>query len=101
MSAVSGPAPRLRTDVWVAGYIRKLSVLGVNALVYAKGDETAGTVLIRVNKLDGTSRVFGAIYNMDGEREWQAATSPDPCADEEADAFVARARDRDPDLVGG
>ena len=90
--------PRLQAKVWVSAYIRQCEAQGVSALIAAKGDETAGAILVRVNLLNGTSRVFGTAYGIDGQRRWDPVTAEDPTTDELADAYVSRARARDPDL---
>lgn len=91
-------SPRLQSKIWISAYIRQCTVKTVPAAVVAKGDETAGAILLRVNRLDGTSRVFGVVYGPDGERRWETVTAEDPCADETADAYIDRSRQRDPDL---
>ncbi|MFO1186982.1 MAG: DUF1491 family protein [Alphaproteobacteria bacterium] len=91
-------APRLKTAIWVSAYLRARAAEGVNGAVVRKGDETAGSVLVRVNLLDGRSRVFAAAYGVDGERLWASVLKDDPASDAEAEAYIARAVARDGDL---
>lgn len=89
---------RLKAGIWVRAHIRRCEVAGVPAFVVAKGDETAGTVLVKVNRLGGGCEVFTPRTGLDGERRWLAGTGPAPVAETEADAYIARQRGYDPDL---
>lgn len=86
---------RLTADFWVAAYRARLSAAGIPAYVTAKGDPTAGAVLVKLATMDGAARLFGRAYAIDGARVWHMlAEGPEP----EVDAAAARQRDRDPDL---
>lgn len=91
-------AARLKSGIWVRAHIRRCEVAGVSAFVVAKGDETAGAVLIKVNRLGGGCEVFTPSTGLDGERCWLAGTGPAPVAEPEADAYITRQRGYDPDL---
>lgn len=89
---------RLKSGIWVRAHIRRCEVAGVSAFVVAKGDETAGAVLIKVNRLSGGCEVFTLSTGLDGERRWLAGTGAVPVAEPEADAYITRQRGYDPDL---
>jgi hypothetical protein len=89
---------RLKSGIWVRAHIRRCEVAGAAAFVVAKGDESAGAVLIKVNRLGGGCQVFTPGTGLDGERRWAAGTGPAPVAEPEADAYIARQRGYDPDL---
>jgi len=89
---------RLKAGIWVRAYIRRCEVGGASAFVVAKGDETAGAVLIKVNRLGEGCEVFTASAGLDGERRWLIGTGPAPVAEPEADDYIARQRRYDPDL---
>ena len=55
----SASAMRLRTEFWVKGYLRRCVVEGASAVVVRHGDDDAGAIFIKVNRLDGTCVVFG------------------------------------------
>ena len=89
---------RLKAGLWVRALIRRAEAGGAAAFVVRKGDETAGTVLIRLSRLDGTCTVLSPTTAMDGGREWLRATGAEPVPDADADAYVARQLGYDPDL---
>jgi len=90
------PEPRLATGFWVAAYRKRLALAGIPAFVTAHGDETAGAVLVKLNTLDGTARVFSRTYDLtSGDRIWDTLATG---AEREVDAAIARQRGFDPDL---
>lgn len=50
---------RVRAELWVKAYVRTLAAHGVPAFVCRRGDEDGGAVYIRLNRLDGTSGLYG------------------------------------------
>jgi len=88
--------PRLATGVWVAAYRKRLELAGIPAFVTAKGDATAGAVLVKLSTLDGQARVFQRAWDLQtGDRVWDQLISG---REAEVDAAVARQRGFDPDL---
>lgn len=89
-------APRLATGVWVSAYLSRLRLADIPAYVTAKGDATAGAVVVKVTLLDGSARAFERRSDlMTGARAWiLLAEGPET----EVDALITRTRARDPDL---
>lgn len=50
---------RLRSDFWVAAYLRRCAVEGIDAVLRRRGAAEAGTVFVKVDHLDGTASLFG------------------------------------------
>ena len=88
--------PRLKAELWVKAQIRICEARGAQAFVVHRGDETAGTVVVKVNCLDGRAFVLEPATGPDGARVWTRITKAETEA--EADAAIARALKRDPDL---
>ena len=88
--------PRLATDFWVRAYIARLEAAHIPAYVTAKGDPTAGAVLVKLATLDGNARLFQRSFDlMTGARAWVVlAEGTEAIVDEAA----ARQRRTDPDL---
>ncbi|HEY8248019.1 MAG TPA: DUF1491 family protein [Hyphomicrobium sp.] len=93
---------RLRAEFWVKGYIRRCAVEGASAVVVRHGDDDAGAIFIKVDRLDGTCLVFGpAPAGLDGaesDRRWIAHLSPENNEIAKADAFLSREASFDADL---
>lgn len=88
--------PRLTSRFWVQAYLTRLRLAGIPAFVTAKGDETAGAVLIKLSTLDGQAQLFHRVFDMQADaRTWALMATGD---DGEVDAVIARQRGYDPDL---
>lgn len=87
---------RLASGLWVQAYLARLGAANLPAYVLARGDETAGAVAVKSARLDGTARVFERSLDlMTGARTWIISAEG---AEPDVDAYLARARSRDPDL---
>lgn len=90
------PEPRLKAGLWVAAYLARLRLKAIPAFVVARGDETAGAVLVVVSTLDGRSVAHQRSFDLlTGERAWVVLAEGEDA--EVADA-VSRQRRFDPDL---
>lgn len=88
--------PRLTSGFWVAAYLNRLRLAGIPVFVTAKGDATAGAVLVKVATLDGRARAFQRSFDLMADaRVWVVLAEGD---EREVDAVLARQRSRDPDL---
>ena len=87
---------RLAADFWVRAYLARLQAAHVPAYVVARGDPTAGAVLVKLATLDGGARLYQRSFDLaTGGRAW-VVRSEGPEA--EVDAATARQRRMDPDL---
>ena len=87
---------RLTADIWVAAYIKRLSLLEIPAFVVKKGDLTAGAVLVKLNTLDGQAKLFHRSFDlMTGERRWDVMSEG---AERDVDLSLSKKRSFDPDL---
>jgi hypothetical protein len=87
--------PRLTAEFWVRAYLARLRLADIPAFVTARGDATAGAVIVKLNRLDGSAAAFARSYDAAGARIWTPlADGPEA----EVDAALARQRRFDPDL---
>ena len=88
--------PRLTADFWVRAYLARLQQAGIPAFVTAKGDATAGAVLVKVARLDGRACAYHRSFDlMADSRVWVVLCEGD---EPDVDAAIARQRIFDPDL---
>lgn len=87
---------RLTADFWVRAYLARLQAAHVPAYVTARGDATAGAVLVKLATLDGRARLYQRSFDLvTGARAWMVlAEGPEA----EVDAAALRQRRMDPDL---
>lgn len=90
---------RLKTGLWVQAQLRICDLACLPAAVARRGDPDAGSLVLRLNRLDGTSELFVPATGETGERAWmRAGCGAGSLPDEKADAYIGRQIDRDPDV---
>jgi hypothetical protein len=87
---------RLTADFWVRAYLTRLRLANIPAYIAAKGDPTAGAVLVKLATLDGQARLYQRVFDpLADRRRWiELDAGPEP----EIDARLTRDRSRDRDL---
>jgi hypothetical protein len=86
---------RLTSEFWVQAYLNRLRLADIPAFVTAKGDATAGTVMVKVNTLDGQARAYQRSYDASGNRVWMVLVEG---ADAVVEASLAKQRSFDRDI---
>ena len=87
---------RLTAGLWVSAYLNRLRLAGMAAYVMAKGDATAGAVVVKVATMDGAARLFERRFDLEKDRRiWSVLAEG---GEGDIDAILTRARARDPDL---
>ena len=87
---------RLTSSFWVQAYIKKLNLLGVPAFVVSHGDDTAGAIIVKVNKLNGDAVLFERSFSLDKNlNQWSKFESG---GEKELDELLSRQLSRDRDL---
>ncbi|MBA4173830.1 MAG: DUF1491 domain-containing protein [Hyphomicrobium sp.] len=93
---------RLKSNIWVTAYLRRSNAEGASAVVVRHGDDDAGAIFIKVNRLDGTCRVFGpAPAGLDAtaaDRQWTPCLDGSDAPEAAADAYLQREAEFDPDV---
>ncbi|MEM6307231.1 MAG: DUF1491 family protein [Pseudomonadota bacterium] len=87
---------RLVTHIWVGAYLTRLRLMDIPVFVTSKGDRDAGTVLVKLNTLDGKAQLFHRRFDLfTGDRLWDVlASNHDMVIDEN----IQKQRQSDPDL---
>jgi hypothetical protein len=95
---------RLKTALWVAAYLRRCHVEGIFGVVRRRGAEEAGAVFVRINRLDGTSDLFGPAPQSAFDAAQGAARAFTPCLatqsapDATVETYLERQLKFDPDV---
>ncbi|HSD92849.1 MAG TPA: DUF1491 family protein [Methyloceanibacter sp.] len=93
---------RLKSEIWVKAYLRRCQVENVPAVIVRRGDNAAGAIFICVDRLDGTVDLYGpapaGFSGSEIERRWVSCLGPEPVAQTEANRYLVRQREFDPDL---
>jgi hypothetical protein len=88
----------LTTSVWVSAQVRLCDRAFIPATVVRRGNDEAGTVLIKLNRFAAGVTVFAQATSLDGELAWSRGTGPAPVSEAEADAYIERQVKYDPDV---
>lgn len=82
--------------------MRRATGAGAFTAIVRKGHEAAGAVFVKVAMLDRSVRVFGPApgpgTDDKGHPRWMCVTGADPVAEADADTYLARYAQSDPDL---
>ena len=87
----------LSSDLWVSALIRRAELAGAFATVARKGDDRAGTVIVKAfNTSERRARLYSEAFGPDGDRLWMQPVESE--FESELDAYVQRQIGYDPDL---
>lgn len=89
---------RLPTELWVQAHLRRCSVDATPAALLRRGESERGTVLLKLNQIEAGCRILTQARDLEGRLGWLAALGGKLVPETEADAYIARAVERDPDL---
>lgn len=87
---------RLPTDFIISAHIRTAAQQGVPIVIRQRGDNNVGTILLKINLLNGTSRVLSQVRFND-QMMWSPVSKTDPMKEADAENYLARQAKIDPD----
>jgi hypothetical protein len=89
---------RIPTALWLEAQLRRLNAEGRPHYVVHAGAYASGTVLLKINALDGTCRLLIQQRDINGLLGWANALAEAEPTETKADHYIRRAIARDPDL---
>ena len=90
--------PRLKAEIFVSAQLRICDQAMLPAFVRRKGDPDAGTVLIKLDRLNGYCVVFTQVRTIKGEIAWMLGTGDNPVPENDGDAYINKQIEFDPDV---
>jgi hypothetical protein len=88
-------APRLAAGTLVSALLRRVEQAGGTGAVLAKGDATAGALLIQLAERGVPGPLLERRLDLDGRYRWSPTGPDEP---EQRNDYIARRRRSDPDL---
>lgn len=82
----------------MAGLVRAVEAAGGFAMVVAKGEREAGTLLVLTIERGQNPRVFERMPHADGTRKWHQITIETAENSQKINEYLNRRRTQDPDL---
>jgi hypothetical protein len=89
---------RLPTELWIMAHLRRVMSEGRAATIVHRGDADAGGVLLKLYLGPEGCRLLNRVSDAEGRLAWMAALQGKTVTETEADAYIARQRQRDSDL---
>src|SRR5262249_24346198 len=89
---------RLTTELWIKVHVRRCIAEGVPGIVARRGHRSGATGLLKLKQLERGCGVLPQVRDPDGRLGWMGALAGALVPEAEADAYIARAVARDPDL---
>jgi hypothetical protein len=93
---------RVTSEVWVRSYLRRCAAAGIPAAVVRHGDDKAGAIYLKVNRLDGRAQLFmpapAGFAAPAGDRRFVAHVGDAGVPEPEIDAYLGRQISFDSDL---
>jgi hypothetical protein len=91
-------APRLAAKVEISALVRLVNARGGTAMVLARGDPEAGSILLIVAERGVPLMLLERVPDPSGVYRWQATIRQDPENKDKFNDYLARRRRNDPDL---
>ena len=93
---------RLKSELWVKAYLRARAADNIMAVLSQRGDADAGAIFLLIHQLDGRCQLYGpapaGLDVVDRERRWVNCFSSPDVSQDEAEEYLARQREMDPDI---
>jgi hypothetical protein len=92
----------VKSAIWVQAYLRRCNAMCLAAVLIRRGAEEAGSIYVRINRLDGRVLLIGPApgpaHDDRGERRWAKLVGDGAVPEAEVDAYLHRIHSRDPDI---
>ena len=92
------PEARLPVHLWIDAQLSPLNARGIFYYIHQRGEMNTGTILLKINNLEGACRLLMQQRDLDGNLGWMNAKREDLVEEQDADQYIQRAISRDPDL---
>ncbi len=84
--------------MWVQVQVRLCDMNCIPIVVRHKGDPDSGAVLLKLDRGREGCSVLSQVRDVDGNPGWVHGGGAELVTDADGEAYIARQRDRDPDL---
>ena len=84
--------------MWVQVQVRLCDMSSIPIAIRHKGDADSGTVLLKLDRGAEGCSVLSQVRDVDGAQGWMYGGGGERVSDADAEAYITRQLDRDPDL---
>jgi len=95
---MSWKTSKIKTSLWVQAQVRKCDLNFIPIIVRQKGDPDSGAILLKLDRGIIGSCVLSQFRDLSGKFGWMYGGGAEYIDDSEAEAYIKRQIERDPDL---
>ena len=89
---------QLPTALWVEAVLKPLNDRGIFYYITNKGNHSSGVIMLKLNGLAKGCKLLIQQRDLDGDMGWVDALNKEQVEEKDADEYIRRSIDRDPDL---
>ncbi len=82
----------------ITAKIRQLNQLGLYTYILQKGEKNSGSLLIKVNMLDGNGGLYSQARDINGDLTWMNVLKHEISSEQDIDKYIERMKNIDPDI---
>ena len=88
----------LKASLWIKAQIKICDINFLPIAVVHRGDPDAGTVLLKINRLEAGIEIFSQVRTANGALAWMSITSETHFNEADASAYIEQRCNLDPDI---
>ena len=88
----------LKVNLLIDAALKQLSLRGLTYYIVQRGDVDTGVILLKLSDMRGQCRLLSQMRNFDGALEWYDVLGQAAVSETEADGYIQKSKDNDPDL---
>lgn len=89
---------KIKAGLWVQAQVRLCDLNFIPIMVRQKGDPDSGAILLKLDRGREGCSVLSQVRDLDGNPGWMYGGGGELIAENEAEAYIKRQIERDPDL---
>ena len=90
--------PKIKSSLWVKAQIKMCDKISLPIFVVRRGDPDAGSILLKINRLESGIEIYNQARTSDGALVWISASKDVIFNEENADKYIDKQCHLDPDI---
>lgn len=89
---------KIKAGLWVQAQVRVCDLNFIPIMIRQKGDPDSGAILLKIDREGGVCSVLSQVRDVEGNMGWMYGGGGQQISEAEAEAYIKRQSERDPDL---
>ena len=90
--------PKLKSSIWVTAQVKMCDKNSIPIFVLKKGDPDAGSILLKINRLELGIEIYNQSRTSDGKLTWISASTQNVFSEQAASDYINKQCTIDPDI---